>query len=1440
MTGLFRLFFLALLIAFVGSSTTVAAPQPKKLKILFLGDDGHHKPADRYRQLAQALQSRNIEIVYTDKIESLSADVLKRYDGLIVYANITKISDAQEKALIEYVEGGKGFIPIHCASYCFLNSDKYLKLVGARFKSHGTGTFRVAPSADHPITKGFSGFESWDETYTHEKHDDTNRTVLEYREEKGTKEPWTWVKTQGKGRVFYTAWGHDARTWGHDGFNSLIERGIRWACNDDPSVVPDFFDKPKMVGPQKDTKAFEYVEAKIPFYPPKGGNKEAPNKMQKPLKPEDSMKFYQHPADLEMKLFAADDDFGGKPIAIAWDEKGRLWACVTVDYPNELKPAEKGRDKIIILEDTKGTGRADKITVFADKLSIPTSICFANGGVIVHQAPHTLFLKDTNGDDKADERNILFSGWGTNDTHAGPSNLRYGPDGWIYGMVGYSGFNGKVGGESHRFGQGFYRFKPDGSKLEFLRSTSNNSWGVGFSEDGLLFGSTANGCPMVHLTVPNRYYEKVKGFSSSVLPNIAQSNQMYPITEKIRQVDWHGGFTAAAGSSLYTARLYPKEYWNKTAFVCEPTGHLAATMILQPNGSDFIARYGWNLVAGVDEWISPIIADVGPDGCMWVVDWYNFIVQHNPTPVGFKNGMGNAYETELRDKKHGRIYRLVPKAKKPEPFTLDTKDTDALVKALRHDNMFWRQHAQRILTEQKPEKLLEKLTALISTPQVDSIGFDAGAVHAFWLIGNLKLLPEGDAGQAILQKGFESKSPAVRRAALQVVPVSQKGTSPAKYQEFLKDPEPQVRLAALLAFADIPSDAGVAKALAEALKSADFVADRWLADALVSAGAQHAGPLLVQALKEDYSGKSLTIIATVAEHYARSGGDANVSDILKALNGASRETSGTIITAFAKGWPTGKPYKLDADGEKNLVDAYAKLSPSGRGQLVKLASAWGSKALQERSKEILKDLLADLSNEKLSDSDRGASAKQIVEISKLDAALISTLLGVIDIKASPTLSQGVFDALSTSTSDLVAEAIIKAYPAYTPVVRAQALRLLLSRATWTTLLLDSSEKGKVSLNDLSLDQKQGLANHPDKDLAKKAKELLAKGGGLPNADRQKVIDELWPIVKKGGDSTLGKQMFTKHCAACHMHGTEGNRIGPDLTGMAAHPKEETLMHVIDPSRSVEGNFRLYQVTTLAGKVYNGMLLSESKTTIELVDSEAKKHTLNREDIDTLVASQKSLMPEGFEKQMKPEEMANLMEFLAKRGKYLPLPLDKVATIVSTKGMFYAEDADAERIILTDWKPRTVEGVPFVLVDPQGDKKMNVVLLHSPEGKVAATMPKSVSLPVNGPAKTIHILGGVGGWASPFSTKGSVSMIVRIQYEDGKTEDHELKNGEHIADYIRKVEVPNSKFAFAARSQQVRYLSINPKRDASIKSIDLVKGTDRTAPIVLAVTVEGKE
>ena len=424
-------------------------------------------PKAAFRQLQPALAEHGIELTYTDSLDSLTPKILAKYDGLVIYANTVKISPEQEKSLLDFVEDGKGFIPLHCASYCFLNSPKYIALVGGQFLRHNTGTVKTTfGDTSHPILKGFTPFESWDETYVHTKHNPENRTILEYHDEKGQKEPWTWVRTQGKGRVFYTAWGHDERTWSNPGFNNLVERGIRWAVGRDPTTTvaaqtPASTGPPKMTPKRTDVKPFEYAEAKVPFYAPpgRGGKNEPLSKMQKPLDAEESQKHLVTPVGFEAKLFAADPDIY-RPICMNWDEQGRLWIAETLDYPNELRAGRRGRaDRIVICEDTKGTGRADKFTVFADKLSIPTGFTFYKDGILVVQAPHTLFLRSTKRDDHCDERKILFSGWGTSDTHSGPSNLQYGFDNWIYGMCGYSGFRGTVGGESVRFQQGMFRFE---------------------------------------------------------------------------------------------------------------------------------------------------------------------------------------------------------------------------------------------------------------------------------------------------------------------------------------------------------------------------------------------------------------------------------------------------------------------------------------------------------------------------------------------------------------------------------------------------------------------------------------------------------------------------------------------------------------------------------------------------------------------------------------------------------------------------------------------------------------------------------------------------------------------------------------------------------------------------------------------------------------------
>ncbi len=1433
------------------------------IRVLFLGDKGHHVPAERFAQLEPVLGPRGVEFTYTERLEDLTPENLAKYDALAVYANIGSMSAAQEAAVLEYVRDGKGLVPLHCASFCFGNSPAWIDLVGAQFQKHGVGEFRTANVApDHPVMKGFGGFESWDETYVHHKHNPRGRTVLEERVEGENREPWTWVRQEGKGRVFYTAWGHDERTWGHPGFHNLVERGIRFAAGRDPAAAGAYADRPAMTKPQAGLEPFQYQPAKVPFYDPEakqwGKTNEPLSSMQTPIDPAESAKHAFTPEGFRIDVHAAEPLLQGKPLAMAFDADGRLFVAESVDYPNDLVEPGKGEghDRIVLLTDGDGDGRADGREVFAEPLSIPTSMLAHDGGLIVAQAPEVLYLKDTDGDGRADVRKVLFSGWGTGDTHAGPSNLTWGLDGWVYGMVGYSGFNGKVGDEELRFGSGFYRFKPDGSKLEFLRSTNNNSWGCAFSEEGLLFGSTANGNPSEHMPLPNRVYERVRGWSATTLRGIAGSPRMELAprgggkTVPIRQVDHHGRFTAAAGHRLYTARAYPQEYWNRTAFVCEPTGHIVATFALTPQGAAFRSRMAWNLVASDDEWTAPIQAEVGPDGQVWVIDWYNFIVQHNPTPAGFETGRRGAYVTPLRDKTHGRIWRVVhgtPAKMSRKPLAECTGDE--LVALLRDDNMFWRERAQRRIVERaggRPDggrDVVPALIRLVENAAVDAIGLNPGAIHAIWTLRQLGAFdgPTADSlALARVQSALAHPSAGVRMNAIKALPRDGGTLVKLSGSTVVNDPAPVVRLAVLEALGEWAPSADAAALVVRMLTDRRTLSDPVLADAATSAAAvQSAGvlPALLTGGDAIPAAALAPMVERVVEHVARSADDEAVARVLVRLPASPPDLAVAAITGLARGWPKGTAAELGGEAEAAIVALAETLPAAAQGQLVTLVQHTGSRILDEKIGRIAAALLADVDKADVGDADRAAAADRYVSLQPADPRAVQEILARVGGRVSPQLAAGLIAAVGRSSAAGAATGILDRLPALTPQVRDAAVRTILANREWATMLVDRLEAGSVRLGDIPIAERTKLTEHPDRGIRDRAKKIIAAGGGMPSPDRQKVIDEILPVVLAGGDAGRGKIVFKEQCGKCHMHSGEGGKVGPELTGMAVHPAHELLIHILDPNRSVEGNYRAYTVVTDDGRVTTGLLAAESKTAIEIVDAEGKRIAIQREEIDEFNPSPNSLMPVGFEKQIKPDGFADLLAFLTARGRFVPLSLEKVATAVSTKGMFHSETSDVEQLVFPDWGPKQFQGVPFMLVDPQGASVPNVVMLHGPSGFLPPKMPRSVSLPVGSPVRAVHLLGGVGGWCFPASPKDATSMIVRILYADGATEDHPLREGEHMADYIRRVDVPKSEFAFDLGGRQVRYLRVQPGRAEAVKSIEFVKGPDGSAPVVMAVTLE---
>ena len=957
-------------------AATTAPAQAERMRVLFLGDEGHHRPWLRAKGLVPALAQNGIDLFYTDDRDDLNDAELDRYHAVMLYNNHMTVTRPQIGALLKFVGDGGGLVVLHCASASFQNSEEFIRLVGAAFKSHGTGTFsavRVAPQ--HPAIAGVPAFETWDETYVHTKHNPVNRTVLEVRRENGHDEPWTWVRTYGRGRVFYTAWGHDQRTWEQPGFQQLVGRALQWTA---------FGDSPVTLAGTPEFKTIE-LDVPLPTYkrPPAPWNTldTAITKAQASLPTRESLRLMTLRPRFNVRPFAVEP-LVGNIIDFTWDARGRMWAVETNDYPNTVLPdSVKGNDRILILEDANGDGVADRTTVFADGLNLATSIVFANGGVIVGQAPHMLFFKDTNGDDRADERTVLFSGFPRGDTHGTISNLRYGFDNQVWGSVGYNGFRGTVGPSTYdrgRFGAGYFRFPANGSDLEYVARTSNNTWGLGITEDNFVFGSTANSRPSTFVHIPLRYYRGA-GLRDTVLPGIEDRSDIFPVTKDVLQVDQFGRYTAGTAHEIYTARAFPSEYWNRVAFVAEPTGHLIGMFALEDNGSGFTAKNRWNFMGNRDAWTSPVQVKVGPDGALWVSDFYTLVAQHNPTPKNMKGccetGPGNAYETPNRDRLHGRIYRIAYDSAPPFPrrgvaaMRLDNATPQQLVRALSNDNLFWRLTAQRLLVERANRDVVPSLVQLARDHTVDSLGLNPAALHALWTLHGLGALAGDSPALQAARDALRHPAASVRRAALMMLPrdartldeIFSAGILPDRRSPWpvdytvgtpiLQDADEHVRLEALLALSEISvGDRQRAQtAVADVITHPGNARDPWIPDAAAIAGIPF-GPAFLKDLASRRAPTDSVAVAgmrrtihKIARHHALEKDIPRVVDLVAAVPRSTPAFAEAMLNGLAEGWPqdtTSAPPAFTPEQKSALVTAASGASPELAAAFTRLATRW--------------------------------------------------------------------------------------------------------------------------------------------------------------------------------------------------------------------------------------------------------------------------------------------------------------------------------------------------------------------------------------------------------------------------------------------------------------------------------------------------------------------
>ncbi len=811
--------------SFMGQGIESLEGPPPRVHVLFLGDRGHHQPAERLGSVWGVLAREGVAVEWEEELAGVTAERLADFDCLMVYANQPSHSKAPPEfmeAVLGFVRGGGGLVALHCASGCFSETDAWLDLVGARFLSHGAEIFSqqvVLP--EHPIVAGWEAFESWDETYV-QQHHEAGRTVLAFRGE----EPWTWVRAEGKGRVFYTASGHDDRTWSQPGFLDLLLRAVDWTVGDSIASRRSAFPLPVLPGTREDmVPNYEGLEDRPLF--------------QRPSTPQEARDRLQPPAGFTVKLFAAEP-MVVNPIAMTWDEKGRLWVLESPDYPNEVYESGEGNDRVTILEDTDGDGRADSRTVFADRLNLPTGLLKVEGGVWVTQAPDLIFFRDEDGDDRADSREVLLSGFGRFDTHAGPSTLEWGPDNSLWGAVGYSSFRREDGSS---FGSGLWSWSP-GEEPAFLAQFTNNTWGLGLRSDGEVFGSTANGEPSFFMGVPKDLVKKTDSGFPGAAPVLDQKS-IHPALSDIRQGDYLGGWTAAAGHTFSTGPDLPPGWGERMAFVCEPTGHLVGRLEAYPSGSGYRTRDAFNLVASTDEWFCPVQAGVGPDGAVWIADFAQFIILHN-LPGNPERGLprieygdGNAHLNPNRDKSHGRIWRVERHVPHSSPSDLAVAGPSALVAALGNPNRFWRVQARRLLVQKRVRAAIPGLYGSVRR------GGALAAAAAIRTLAGLEALGD-EKGMEVLEAALARHEAEVLKAVLQSVPSTPGSAQILAAAGVFDHPDPSIRRQAFLAAARMPaSDAlGIILAGRAVLEDAE---DAWIPASLGAAVGSHAEAFLAAA-----------------------------------------------------------------------------------------------------------------------------------------------------------------------------------------------------------------------------------------------------------------------------------------------------------------------------------------------------------------------------------------------------------------------------------------------------------------------------------------------------------------------------------------------------------------------------------------------------------------
>jgi putative heme-binding domain-containing protein len=938
-----------------------------------------------------------------------------------------------------------------------------------------------------------------------------------------------------------------------------------------------------------------------------------------PLSPQEAMAKMVLPEGFRVELVASEPDIVN-PVAMTFDERGRIWITESLEYPR--MEAGPGRDRVKVLEDTDGDGKADRFTIFAEGFSIPSGIAVGYGGVWLANAPDILFLQDTDGDGRADKQEVVVTGFGRDDTHELPNSLTWGPDGWLYGLNGvFNRSRVSHGGKQHDFTCALFRIHPRTREFQVFAEGTSNPWGIAWDVDGSAFVSA---CVIDHLwhLAESGYY-------------IRQGGPYPPFTAPMGSIVRHKHQKAAyCGIHFFDSDAYPREF-RERLYMGNIHGNAINSDSLARDGSTYVGSAQGDLLTANDAWFMPVVQKTGPDGCLYVLDWYDRYHCYQDA----------RRDPEGIDRLKGRLYRIryqdTPRA---QAFDMASETDAQLIERLHSPNVYFRDLAQRLLAERRHKDTLNKLEQLVG----DQSSPRKARMHALWsLIGAEPLAPE------FHQRLLSDPDPGFRawgvRAAGNMGQV---------------EPAPRDRVVALAN--DVASDVRLQVAIA-APKLAEVDSQKILLEVLAQSPGDKLIPHIVwqnlHPTLEQRSGQFLQLV-TAGDMRGRPGiteimprvvdrvlGSHDHRAAVELVSVVFREFSSdpsliakclTALTAKLEH----REIKLDQLGElRPRIEPVVEriLNGSRNDPLYAVAALLAATWKNPQGLNVARDLFESPSQP----TSRRLQALDALVASNDESLEDSITRLFADSPATPVdLRAGALASLSHLDASWIARVVLTNYGQLEAELRPRAIELLTARRTWAESLLAAIGEGRVPVAALNANQVRKLLVEADEALAQKVNKLWGSLRSERDPRREEVIARMRTFLRQApGDPAAGQVVYKRVCGQCHkLHG-EGEEVGPDITFNGRNSFEQLLSNVFDPSLVIGASYQARTIVTTDGRVLTGLVAEESDQRVVLKTQGGKSETVARTDVEDMVTSRLSLMPEDLEKQLSPQELADLFALL---------------------------------------------------------------------------------------------------------------------------------------------------------------------------------------------------